>query len=79
MRWRLCSGWEGGCVPVLEAPSSAEGCPCPAALFPCSSGVSGAGGDPNALGVRRREELPCPIHLLCRALRHRDSALQVLR
>ncbi|NXR28433.1 NLRP3 protein, partial [Cinclus mexicanus] len=26
-----------------------------------------------------REELPCPIHLLCRALRHRDSALQVLR
>ncbi|NXR47061.1 NLRP3 protein, partial [Hippolais icterina] len=34
---------------------------------------------PCALVVRRREELPCPIHLLCRALRHRDSALQVLR
>uniref|UniRef100_A0A8C3VA85 NACHT domain-containing protein n=1 Tax=Catharus ustulatus TaxID=91951 RepID=A0A8C3VA85_CATUS len=33
----------------------------------------------DALVVRRREELPCPIHLLCRALRHRDSALQVLR
>ncbi|NWT92752.1 NLRP3 protein, partial [Urocynchramus pylzowi] len=34
---------------------------------------------PCALVVRQREELPCPIHLLCRALRHRDSALQVLR
>ncbi|NXW72607.1 NLRP3 protein, partial [Hirundo rustica] len=44
-----------------------------------ASGVSGAGGHPNALVVRQREELPCPIHLLCRALRHRDSALQVLR
>ncbi|NWH40850.1 NLRP3 protein, partial [Chloropsis hardwickii] len=31
------------------------------------------------LDVSRREELPCPIHLLCRALRHRHSALQVLR
>ncbi|RMB98028.1 hypothetical protein DUI87_25506 [Hirundo rustica rustica] len=48
------------------------------ASAPCS-GVSGAGGHPNALVVRQREELPCPIHLLCRALRHRDSALQVLR
>ncbi|XP_068050669.1 NACHT, LRR and PYD domains-containing protein 12-like [Anomalospiza imberbis] len=48
------------------------------ASVPCS-GVSGAGGHPGALVVRRREELPCPIHLLCRALRHRDSALQVLR
>ncbi|XP_041262187.1 NACHT, LRR and PYD domains-containing protein 12-like isoform X2 [Onychostruthus taczanowskii] len=47
-------------------------------LVPCS-GASGAGGHPGALVVRRREELPCPIHLLCRALRHRDSALQVLR
>ncbi|NXH94770.1 NLRP3 protein, partial [Pachycephala philippinensis] len=27
----------------------------------------------------RREELPSPIHLLCRALRHRGSALRVLR
>ncbi|XP_036239182.1 NACHT, LRR and PYD domains-containing protein 12-like isoform X1 [Molothrus ater] len=45
---------------------------------PCS-GVSGAGGHPGALVMRQREELPCPIHLLCRALRHRDSALQVLR
>ncbi|NWH85109.1 NLRP3 protein, partial [Aegithalos caudatus] len=45
---------------------------------PCS-GVSGAGGHPNTPVVRRREELPCPIHLLCQALRHRDSALQVLR
>ncbi|NWS05187.1 NLRP3 protein, partial [Motacilla alba] len=45
---------------------------------PCS-GVSGAGGHPGALAVRRRQELPCPIHLLCRALQHRDSALQVLR
>ncbi|NXR94137.1 NLRP3 protein, partial [Hypocryptadius cinnamomeus] len=45
---------------------------------PCS-GVSGSGGHPRALVVRRREELPSPIHLLCRALRHRDSALQVLR
>ncbi|NWU22708.1 NLRP3 protein, partial [Dyaphorophyia castanea] len=43
------------------------------------SGVSGAGGHPGALAVRRREELPCPIHLLCRALRHRGSALRVLR
>ncbi|KAM3670137.1 NACHT, LRR and PYD domains-containing protein 12-like [Ammospiza maritima maritima] len=43
------------------------------------SGVSGAGGHPGALVAWRREELPCPIHLLCRALRHRDSALQVLR
>ncbi|NXO79787.1 NLRP3 protein, partial [Sitta europaea] len=43
------------------------------------SGVSGAAGHPGALVVRRREELPCPIRLLCRALRHRDSALQVLR
>ncbi|NXS32732.1 NLRP3 protein, partial [Pomatostomus ruficeps] len=34
---------------------------------------------PCALAVRRREELPCPIHLLCQALRHRDSALRVLR
>ncbi|RLV97254.1 hypothetical protein DV515_00011915 [Chloebia gouldiae] len=23
--------------------------------------------------------MPCPIHLLCQALRHRDSALQMLR
>lgn len=62
------------------APGTAEGCACPAALFPCSSGVSGAGGHPGALTVRRRrEELPCPIHLLCRALRHRGSALRVLR
>lgn len=71
-----------GCVPVSEpgAPGTAEGCACPAALFPCSSGVSGAGGHPGALTVRRRrEELPCPIHLLCRALRHRGSALRVLR
>ncbi|NWT59760.1 NLRP3 protein, partial [Erythrocercus mccallii] len=43
------------------------------------SGVSGAGGHPNASVVRRQEELPCPIHLLCQALRHRDSTLQVLR
>ncbi|NXY25177.1 NLRP3 protein, partial [Atrichornis clamosus] len=36
--------------------------------------------DPKAeLDVSRREELPCPIHLLCRALRHRGSALRVLR
>ncbi|NWR45720.1 NLRP3 protein, partial [Regulus satrapa] len=35
--------------------------------------------DPGALVMRWREELPCPIYLLCRALRHRDSALQVLR
>ncbi|XP_015485602.1 NACHT, LRR and PYD domains-containing protein 12-like isoform X2 [Parus major] len=48
------------------------------ASVPCS-GVSGAGGHPSALILRRREELPCPIHLLCQALRHRDSALQVLR
>ncbi|XP_063253783.1 NACHT, LRR and PYD domains-containing protein 3-like isoform X2 [Prinia subflava] len=49
------------------------------AAVPCSA-VSGAGGHPDALVVvRRREELPCPIHLLCRALRQRDSALQVLR
>ncbi|NXA73535.1 NLRP3 protein, partial [Thryothorus ludovicianus] len=48
------------------------------ASVPCS-GVSGAGGHPDAPVVRPREELPCPIHLLCRALRHRDSALQVLR
>ncbi|NWU44674.1 NLRP3 protein, partial [Hylia prasina] len=34
---------------------------------------------PCASIVRQREELPCPIHLLCQALRHRDSALQVLR
>ncbi|NXO45716.1 NLRP3 protein, partial [Locustella ochotensis] len=34
---------------------------------------------PCALVVRRREELPCPIYLLCQALRHQDSALQVLR
>lgn len=68
-------------MPVSEpgAPGTAEGCACPAALFPCSSGIPGAGGHPSALVVRRREELPCPIHLLCRALRHRDSALQVLR
>ncbi|XP_030805037.1 NACHT, LRR and PYD domains-containing protein 12-like [Camarhynchus parvulus] len=45
---------------------------------PCS-GVSGTGGHPGALVVRRQEELPCPIRLLCRALRHQDSALQVLR
>ncbi|NWZ34555.1 NLRP3 protein, partial [Brachypodius atriceps] len=44
-----------------------------------ASGVSKGGGHPDGLGVRRREELPCPIHLLCRALRHRDSALQLLR
>ncbi|NWW11730.1 NLRP3 protein, partial [Oreocharis arfaki] len=36
-------------------------------------------GHPGALTVRRREELPCPIYLLCRALRHRGSALRVLR
>ncbi|NWV53756.1 NLRP3 protein, partial [Daphoenositta chrysoptera] len=48
------------------------------ASVPCS-GVSGAGGHPGALAVRRREELPCPIHLLCRALRQRGSALRVLR
>ncbi|XP_031968122.1 NACHT, LRR and PYD domains-containing protein 12-like isoform X3 [Corvus moneduloides] len=49
------------------------------ASVPCS-GVSGAGGHPGVLAVRRRrEELPCPIHLLCRALRHRGSALRVLR
>ncbi|NXB11030.1 NLRP3 protein, partial [Cnemophilus loriae] len=48
------------------------------ASVPCS-GVSEAGGHHGALVVRRREELPCPIHLLCRALRHRGSALQVLR
>ncbi|NXA96023.1 NLRP3 protein, partial [Melanocharis versteri] len=48
------------------------------ASVPCSRS-SGAGGHPGAFAVRRREELPCPIHLLCRALRHRDSALQVLR
>ncbi|NWT83740.1 NLRP3 protein, partial [Lanius ludovicianus] len=49
------------------------------ASVPCS-GVSGAGGHPGALAVRRRrEELPCSIHLLCRALRHRSSALRVLR
>uniref|UniRef100_A0A674GUZ0 NACHT domain-containing protein n=2 Tax=Taeniopygia guttata TaxID=59729 RepID=A0A674GUZ0_TAEGU len=48
------------------------------ASVPCS-GVSGAGGHPGALVVQRKEEMPCPIHLLCRALRHRDSALQVLR
>uniref|UniRef100_H0ZBS9 NACHT domain-containing protein n=1 Tax=Taeniopygia guttata TaxID=59729 RepID=H0ZBS9_TAEGU len=36
--------------------------------------------DPEAeLDASRKEEMPCPIHLLCRALRHRDSALQVLR
>ncbi|NXR69103.1 NLRP3 protein, partial [Rhadina sibilatrix] len=45
---------------------------------PCS-GVSGAGGHANASIVQRQEELPCPIHLLCQALRHRDSVLQVLR
>uniref|UniRef100_U3K8G0 NACHT domain-containing protein n=1 Tax=Ficedula albicollis TaxID=59894 RepID=U3K8G0_FICAL len=45
---------------------------------PCSA-VSAAGAHPGALVVRQREELPCPIHLLCRALRQRDSALQVLR
>ncbi|NWW78463.1 NLRP3 protein, partial [Climacteris rufus] len=43
------------------------------------SGASGAGGHPGALAVRHREELPSPIHLLCRALRLRGSALQVLR
>ncbi|XP_023802241.1 NACHT, LRR and PYD domains-containing protein 3 isoform X1 [Cyanistes caeruleus] len=48
------------------------------ASVPCS-GVSGARGHPGALILQRREELPCPIHLLCRALRHRDSALRVLR
>ncbi|NXQ55150.1 NLRP3 protein, partial [Anthoscopus minutus] len=48
------------------------------ASVPCS-GVSGAGGHPGTLVLRQREELPCPIHLLCRALRHRDSALRVLR
>ncbi|NWW40369.1 NLRP3 protein, partial [Panurus biarmicus] len=48
------------------------------ASVPCSA-VSGAGGHPDALVMRRQEELPCPIHLLCRALRHGNSALQVLR
>ncbi|NXC04931.1 NLRP3 protein, partial [Orthonyx spaldingii] len=48
------------------------------ASVPCSA-APGAGGQPGALAVRRREELPCPIHLLCQALRHRGSALRVLR
>ncbi|NXE99649.1 NLRP3 protein, partial [Menura novaehollandiae] len=34
--------------------------------------------DPEA-ELNATEELPCPIHLLCRALRHRGSALRVLR
>ncbi|XP_050192360.1 NACHT, LRR and PYD domains-containing protein 3-like isoform X1 [Myiozetetes cayanensis] len=47
-------------------------------LVPCS-GASGAGGRPGAIAELRQEELHCPIHLLCRALRHPGSALRVLR
>ncbi|XP_064516034.1 NACHT, LRR and PYD domains-containing protein 12-like [Pseudopipra pipra] len=48
------------------------------ALVPCS-GASGAGGRPGAIAELRQEELHCPIHLLCRALRRPGSALRVLR
>ncbi|XP_027552166.1 NACHT, LRR and PYD domains-containing protein 12-like [Neopelma chrysocephalum] len=48
------------------------------ALVPCS-GASGAGGRPGAIAELWQEELHCPIHLLCRALRHPGSALRVLR
>ncbi|NWI93421.1 NLRP3 protein, partial [Pitta sordida] len=48
------------------------------ASVPCSGALAAEGGR-GALAERRQEELHCPIQLLCRALQHPGSALQVLR
>ncbi|NXG20841.1 NLRP3 protein, partial [Grallaria varia] len=47
-------------------------------LVPCSGALE-AGGRAGAIAELRQEELHCPIHLLCQALRHPGSALGVLR